>query len=383
MGIKKVLIIAQRMLPDIGGIEKYIDNLINLFSLENLKINIYITEIVSSKYEKEYKKKYPNVNIIYAKYIKNNNFHFLNNVFFKNFFNIINKKIAFGKFYKKKNYDLIIDNTFFNFRELRKDKKVYYVQHNSPEIFIKKKIKLFFLINPKKFILVLRDKILKTSLSWIYYTNIILYSEKDKIIFEKHRKFSNWQNVFFCLCCIRKYDIEYNYNSRGNIISILRYENEQKNLTFMDEVSKNLDNPINVYGEGDDKDLFQNTIVHDKITEENLKYNILSKSSLYIMTSNFEGFGFAIVEALSMGLPIIIRDTFPHATTLVKDKYNGLVFDKNATPVEVANGIKELLKNPKLLNDMSKNSIKIFEENFEISNFNKSWEHIIKQILNK
>ncbi|MGL4769244.1 MAG: glycosyltransferase [Mycoplasmoidaceae bacterium] len=381
MVIKKALIIAQRILPDIGGIEKYIDNLINLLSLENFKIDIYITEVVSSEYKNKYKEQYPNVNIVYSEI---NNFCCLKKILLKEFvLNIIYKKIAFSKFYKKKNYDFIIDNTLLNFRELRKDKKVFFVQHNPPELFINKKSKLFFLRNPKKFIWIQLNKILKISLSWINYSNIILYSEKDKIIFEEYKKFSNWQNVFFCLCCIKKYDIEYNYNPKGNVVSILRYENGQKNLKFMDEVSKNLDNPINVYGEGNDKHLFQNTIVHDKVTEENLKYNILSKSSLYIMTSNYEGFGFAIVEALSMGLPIIIRDTFPHATTLVKDKYNGLVFDKNATPVEVANGIKELLKNPKLLNDMSKNSIKIFNENFEIDKFNKSWRYIIKKILNK
>ncbi|MGL5630449.1 MAG: glycosyltransferase [Mycoplasmoidaceae bacterium] len=381
MGIKKVLIIARKILPDIGGVEKYIDNLINLFSSENFKIDIYITEIISSEYKIKYKEQYPNVNIIYSKISNPKSFQ---KILLKHYvFNLLNKKFLFSKFYKKKNYDFIIDNTFFNFRELRKDKKVIYVQHNSPELFMNKKSDLFSLINPRKLISIQFDKILKILSSWMHYSNIIIFSEKDKIIFEKYKKFSNWQNVFFCLCCIKKYDIEYNYNPKGNVVSILRYENGSKNLKFMDEVSKNLDNPINVYGEGNDKHLFQNTIVHDKVTEENLKYNILSKSSLFIMTSNSEGLPFSIIEALSMGLPIIIRDTFPHATTLVKDKYNGLVFDKNATSVEVANGIKELLKNPKLLNDMSKNSIKIFKENFGIDKFNESWGYIIKKILNE
>ncbi|MGL5630453.1 MAG: glycosyltransferase family 4 protein [Mycoplasmoidaceae bacterium] len=385
--MKKILIISWGLLPNIGGVEKYIDNLIKLFIDRNFAIDIFVTDFTDLKTRKKYNEYYPNINIIFGnnKDLRN---RILKNKFYNLFewlFGILKTRFVFNKFFNNINYDLIIDNTILNFSKLRKNKKSLWIIHTNLSNIINQKLSSYKIYDIKKILgFIIFQKIFKINESFKYYSNIVVFSEKDKLILEDNKNIKKWQKIFHCFCSIKNHELDSTYNSKGNIVSILRYEDGQKNLKFMDELSKNLDNPINVYGEGKDKHLFQNTIVHDKITDENLKYNILSKSSLFIMTSNStEGLPFSIVEALSVGLPIVIRDTFLHARTLVKDKYNGLVFNEDVTPTEVANEIKNLLKNQKLLKEMSQNSIKIFNENFEISNFNKSWENIIKQIVNK
>ncbi|MGL4768972.1 MAG: glycosyltransferase family 4 protein [Mycoplasmoidaceae bacterium] len=384
--MKKILIISWALCPNIGGVEKYVDNLIKLFTNKGFTIDIYITDYINLETRKEYKEYYPNINIIFgnSKNLKN---WVLKNRFLISFcwlFRIIKTRFLFNKFFNNIDYDFIIDNTAFNFSKLRKNKKALFIIHMDISNLLNEKLKNYKIFEIKKIIYyIIFQKIIKVSESLKDYSNIVLFSEKDKLILENSKDIKKWQKIFHSFCSIKNPEHNSEYNLYGNIISILRFSNTEKNLIFLDEVSKKLDNKIHVYGEGEDRILFKNVIIHNKITDEILKYELLSRSSIFIMTSNFEGLPFSIVEALSMGLPIIIRNTFLHATTLVKHKYNGLVFDKDATPTEVADGIKDLLKNPMLLREMSKNSIKIFEENFEISNFNNSWEHIIKQISKK
>ena len=47
------------------------------------------------------------------------------------------------------------------------------------------------------------------------------------------------------------------------------------------------------------------------VLEDKLKYNVLKKGDLFIMPSMFENFGSAIVEAMSVGLPIITTSGTP------------------------------------------------------------------------
>ena len=90
------------------------------------------------------------------------------------------------------------------------------------------------------------------------------------------------------------------------------------------------------------------------------------------MTSDTEASPFSIIAALSMGLPIIIRDTFPNAKNFVKNNYNGLIFSKNDSPKFVASEIDKLLKNKILLNKMSYNSNNLFFEKYTLDIFNSN-----------
>ena len=56
--------------------------------------------------------------------------------------------------------------------------------------------------------------------------------------------------------------------------------------------------------------------------------------------SNYEGFSYSTVQALSYGVPIIVRDSFISASFLIANGKNGLLLPKNASIDEYTKLIK-------------------------------------------
>ncbi|MGL4768606.1 MAG: glycosyltransferase, partial [Mycoplasmoidaceae bacterium] len=352
--MKKVLIIADNLFPNIGGAEKYINYLIDLLISEKFVIDIYISKYQLSTIKEQQISKYKDINIYYSlDFLKNKKYiNLLNEPIITkpyNIFKFIKKipllffvykkeRLIFNRYYKRNYYDLIIDNTENNYKCLRHKKNVIFISHINPFVLISNsKTKTAFFMNC--FWLILK-KVFKIFMSRKFYSNIVMCSEENKKDFEKYFKFQKNQRIFYCLNGVENVDSKINYNSNSKIISILRFYNSIKNLSFMDQVSKKLDNPINVYGCGPDKFLLQNVILNDPIFDEQEKIKILSSSSIFIMTSDVEGgCPYSIIEAMSCGIPIVIRNTFANASNLVINNYNGLIFDKNDSPEIVAKAI--------------------------------------------
>lgn len=398
--MKKVLIISHALLPTIGGTEMYVDYLINFFNEENFEISIYIDAYCNEETKNLYAKQYPKLKIFYAQNLKFNNIDEQNfkfcitfrrwlHLLFFYFYSLkpIKSKNEFQKFYKKNlDYDLIIDNTIVNHSKLRRNSKAITIIHGSPNIyfcFIKKSknsynnqtslSEIFYCYISKFFFNFWNN--------WKHYTNIVLYSIDTKKEFEKNQKFKKNQNIYYSLSCANPPLSNNKYDPDGEVISILRLDNKSKNLKFMNEVSRNLSKKINIYGEGNDKHLLTDVIVNKPIFD-NKKYETIGKASLFIMTSDSEaGCPLSIVEALSMGIPVILRDTFLNAKNIVINNFNGLLFDKEKSPKDVAYEIKKLLSNKKLLLKMSKNSLEFFNNNFTVKKFNENWKRIIKDII--
>jgi len=61
-------------------------------------------------------------------------------------------------------------------------------------------------------------------------------------------------------CLISNEYFKNNYNPNNGIVSILRFDNITKNLVFLNELSANLNNKINVYGFGKDQHMLKNVI---------------------------------------------------------------------------------------------------------------------------
>ena len=115
--------------------------------------------------------------------------------------------------------------------------------------------------------------------------------------------------------------------------------NEQKGYEYLIEawaiVSKrHPDWILNVYGSGEIKEKLQSQIDERGITETLVMNEptpqILEKyleSSLYIMSSRFEGFPMVLLEAMSCGLPCVSFDCPNGIKDMVKDGKNGFLVD--------------------------------------------------------
>lgn len=105
--------------------------------------------------------------------------------------------------------------------------------------------------------------------------------------------------------------------------------------------------------------------IKDKIIFAGQKENVrdcLIVSNLFVMVSEYEGFGNAALEAMFCGLPLILFDTYG-LRDLVKDGYNGLkISDLNELP-EV---ILKIYNSEKLQKAFSENSRILAKEKFSM-----------------
>ncbi len=102
------------------------------------------------------------------------------------------------------------------------------------------------------------------------------------------------------------------------------------------------------------------------------------KAQILLMTSNYEGFGMVLVEAMQYGcVPFAFR-SYGALTDIIDDGVNGVVvmpFDEQ----EYAEKILFLIQNPIKLKEMSKSAIEKAKE-FEISNIVDKWMNLFNEV---
>ena len=91
-----------------------------------------------------------------------------------------------------------------------------------------------------------------------------------------------------------------------------------------------------------------------------MKY--LHNSSVYLSTSRFEGLPYALVEASSIGLPLVVTDVVGNNEVAINNE-NGFTF---GSAEEGASALRKILNDDVLFRNMSKRSREMFEEKFTI-----------------
>lgn len=125
---------------------------------------------------------------------------------------------------------------------------------------------------------------------------------------------------------------------------------------------------VEIYGQGPEKqhllDLINSLDLNERITLMGTRDKVMEKiydSSLYVMSSNFEGFPNALIEAMASGLPVICTD-FPTGTAndIVKNGINGYIVPvRDEEKMSIA--MRKILNNSKLQEKMSLENKKIKE----------------------
>lgn len=106
---------------------------------------------------------------------------------------------------------------------------------------------------------------------------------------------------------------------------------------------------------------------------------IMKKSNLFLFSSNWEGFPYVLIEAMSYGLPIISTDTpFGPREILDKGKYGILVPMKN--PKAMSDAIYELLTNKNKYKYYSKKSLERIKF-FSLNKMIKAYKKIIFDLI--
>ena len=111
---------------------------------------------------------------------------------------------------------------------------------------------------------------------------------------------------------------------------------------------------LHIVGDGDERGVIERTIVEMNLNDsvvlhgyQNKEYinELLSKSSVYVMTSHEEAFGIVLIEAQSFGIPCVAYDSARGALEIIKNEENGFMIEGRDAN-KMANAVIRLINNP-------------------------------------
>lgn len=220
-----------------------------------------------------------------------------------------------------------------------------------------------------------------------YYRDVkkflVLTSEDAKVLAQKY----HFKNVNFLL-----------NPSRFHYESIQSNVTQSKKILFLGRLDKikqidhiilayRLSNlfqegyELDIYGDGPEENKLKKFIKIHNICGVNFKgrtsnvKDVMSKSAIIVMASKSEGLPLNLLEAVSIGLPIVTYNTSAGIREIVQDGYNGYLIDMNDIDA-LASRMAEVVMNKELLNRLAENSYKSSEK-YGIESFSRELKKIL------
>ena len=111
-----------------------------------------------------------------------------------------------------------------------------------------------------------------------------------------------------------------------------------------------------------------------QVSEEK-KFQYLSNSDVYLLSSIHEGFGIVLQEAMQVGLPIVATNNGGQVD-LIKDGKNGFLVNVNDYE-SMANKISYLLRNKSIRESFKKENKKMVDK-FKLENVARQYLELVK-----
>lgn len=199
-------------------------------------------------------------------------------------------------------------------------------------------------------------------------------------------------NVVIPNACFKSYE-PYIGKRKKTIVNVGRLS-KQKNQTLLIKAfaliaDKYPDYNLDIYGDGRLKNNLEELIktlnlqnrIYLKGTFTNIS-EIIRDSSLFVLSSDYEGIPNALIEALSLGLTCISTDCKPGgARTLINNEHNGII-----TPCgdikELATAIDYCLSHPNESFEMGRNAMEI-SQILSPKNIYDKWDEYFNSLINK
>lgn len=181
---------------------------------------------------------------------------------------------------------------------------------------------------------------------------------------------------------------------KKEIIGVGRLE-PQKNwpmlLTAFEKFAeKHPEYTLAIYGEGPLREKLQAQIDNSAILNNRASlpgfvyniYDVMNKSGIFVLPSNFEGLSNAMLEAMALGIPTICTDCPAYgAREVIKDGENGILI-ATGDVTGLTEKLIEIADNKDLANKLSQNSIKIRQE-LSLNVIIEQWKNVIESVLSQ
>jgi len=174
------------------------------------------------------------------------------------------------------------------------------------------------------------------------------------------------------------------------VISVGRLE-EQKGFDLLlpawaKVVEKHPDWRLTIYGEGSQRGLLQTMVEKFGIGKsvrlpgqtDDVATHYL-ESSIYALSSRFEGFGLVLTEAMSFGIPCVAFNCPYGPSDIITDGEDGLLVENGSTDA-LAEGICRLIENKGLRRQLGQNA-KLSIQRYAIENVMPQWDKLFTSLV--
>ena len=204
---------------------------------------------------------------------------------------------------------------------------------------------------------------------------IVACSQSEKEAIEEQ----GIKNVTFINNGIKPLQIEkkVNTSNKMTIISVGRLSIQKNPKLFNDIALEFNDNPnVQFIWCGDGELKSELTSPNIKCTgwiERKELENYLSNADIYLSTSLWEGLPLSVLEAMSIGLPMVLSNCVGNRD-LVEN--NGFLYNNKIEAIKIINDFRE---NNKLIIFKGKKSKEIFFKKFDLKNMSKKYYYLYKK----
>ena len=170
------------------------------------------------------------------------------------------------------------------------------------------------------------------------------------------------------------------------IIYVGRIEYNQKRTDRVIDIWKELESKypdwkLTIVGDGEDREDLQKRIdgyglKRVEITGFVDPIPYYKRASILLLTSEYEGFGLVIAEAMSHGVVPVVYNSFEAAKDLITDGHNGVLVDKPFSDSGFAEKVNELMDKPDYLNELSENG-RIVSAGYSIDRIANEWYQLM------
>lgn len=178
-------------------------------------------------------------------------------------------------------------------------------------------------------------------------------------------------------------------NTAKQVIAVGRYAPQKGFDLLIDSWAivnhKHPDWTLKIYGEGMRKELQQQihelSLTSSCILEHTVP-NITDKyceSSIFVLSSRYEGFGMVITEAMSCGLPPVSFACPCGPKDIIHDGEDGFLVE-NGNITQLAKKISYLIDNKEIRENMADNAYKNVQR-FRMENISKSWNELFTKLI--
>ncbi len=226
------------------------------------------------------------------------------------------------------------------------------------------------------------------------FSKYITYPKLDALVLltipDSKRYFYVGENKLYVIPNIVSFQTEDNAKFDAKRIIAVGRLSRQKGFDYLIQVAKKLKNEIpewqiDILGDGDQREYLLNEIqknnlnnfVNIKPATNNIMEELL-KSSIYVMTSRFEGLPMVLIEAQECGLPIVSFDCKEGPNQIIQDNKNGYLVEVGDINIFVDKVIS-ITKNEEMWNVFSKNA-KENADNYSEGRIIKLWMELFDKV---